>query len=185
MPSGVGSIEQLMPRHVRRLGDAQRHHQVVEQQHRPAARRADDVAQRIDPPTFGRPGQHDVVLLGIDQHVLARAANRPGSGRRRAAACLLAAPAADFGFQAAAATRTAARSSFSKSAGTSCKPAATPACSSFSSRDFRIRDDAVDIDLHAADRAAAEELGLGPTSRRRCYAASRQHRGRPAAVRLN
>ena len=69
-PSGVGSIEQLMPLRVRRLGDAQRDHQVVEREHGPAARRADDAAQRIDSPAFGRTGQHDVLLLGIDEHVL-------------------------------------------------------------------------------------------------------------------
>ena len=44
--------------------------QIVQQHHRPAGRCADDVVAIVDLPALARPGQDDVPLLGIDEHVL-------------------------------------------------------------------------------------------------------------------
>ena len=65
---------------------------------------------RIDLPTFGRPGEHDVLLLGIDEHVLnALQAGQEAHGIRQSV-CSAARAAAISRFQLLAAKRTAGRS---------------------------------------------------------------------------
>jgi hypothetical protein len=49
--------------------DAERDHQVIECKDGAAARGTDDAAERIDLPTLGGAGQHDVLLVGINEHV--------------------------------------------------------------------------------------------------------------------
>ena len=70
-PSWVGSIEQpisgvgLPPRRERPQG----HDQVLQLHHRPPAGQAHHAAGRIGHPAFGRAGQHDVLAVGIEEHV--------------------------------------------------------------------------------------------------------------------
>ena len=154
-----GSIEQLMPLRVRRFGDAERDHQVVEREHRPAARGADDAAHRIHTPAFGRTGEHDVLLLRIHEHVfhaLQAGEEANGIGDRLAGRVGL----GNFRFQLPQRDEPQIGPLFQ--IGRHFLQALLPGgLQLFQLADFRVRDDAVDIDLHAADRAASERTGRG------------------------
>ena len=51
-------------------GGAQGHQQVVQEHHRPAGGHPHEIAAAVDRPAFARSGQHDVVLIGVDEHVV-------------------------------------------------------------------------------------------------------------------
>ncbi len=51
------------------MGGPQRHQEIVQQHHRPAGGHAHHVSLGVHFPSFARPDQHDVFLLGIDEEV--------------------------------------------------------------------------------------------------------------------
>ena len=53
----------------RSRGGPQRGEQVVQEQHGLAGGDADNIAARVDPPAFAETDEHDVFLLGIDEHI--------------------------------------------------------------------------------------------------------------------
>ena len=53
----------------RSRGGPQRGEQVVQQHHRLAGGDAHKIAPRVDPPAFAETGEHDVFLLGVDEHI--------------------------------------------------------------------------------------------------------------------
>ena len=53
----------------RSRGSPQRGEQVVQEQHGLAGGDADNIAARVDPPTFTKTHQHDVFLFGVDEHI--------------------------------------------------------------------------------------------------------------------
>ena len=147
-------------------GSPQRREQVVQEQHGLAGGDADDIAVRVDPPAFAKTDEHDVFLLGVDEHianVLQAGQEDDLFGQGLAGLQRL----FNGFFQSAERDLAEREAAASRSAGTFCIEAGPLGAELVQGIDAGIFDQSIGLDRDAADRLLVAVADLGVKRRRR------------------